>query len=514
IQIAEYWVKEYKKRTLCLLGSTGLPVWKDELSEQQYKTFKANGNIIAEREEQASAIKQYVINGAEILSQTDWIGTTIPIVPIYGREAVVEGVRRTYSLIRMAKDPQRLVNLYVSNIAEQIAMMPKAPYEAPVGSIAQNHEPAWRDAGITAKAILYYKEWDEQGRQLTRPSRVTSEPPIQALALGLSQAIDAIKAAMGIYDASLGARSNETSGVAIERRKHSAEIVNFHFSDNESRSRKRIGEILIELIPKLDKPGSSVPVRSEDGKTELTPVGVKFQHPKTGEEVIHDLQNGQYGVTVSTGPSFNSARQEEHERLTEIVKAAPGLITVIGDQVIRTSDFPGAEDIADRMENWIKMRNPGVIQDKGEQKPLPPEVQAKFVQLQQELAQTQAFAQQEFQKNQVEQYKLDHATEIKRMELEFQREKLAVDNTTKVAVEELKQGITSDLELLHHEIDLLKLQAGLDAEKRAQEGAQQHAEQMADKAHAQALEQGEQGHAQTLETQEQVAELAPKPEAK
>jgi len=166
------------------------------------------------------------------------------------------------------------------------------------------------------------------------------------------------------------------------------------------------------------------------------------------------------------------------------------------------------------MENWIKMRNPGVIQDKGEQKPLPPEVQAQFVKLNQELEQTRAFAQSLHEKLETKQPELDNAIKLKDMDLEFQREKLAVDNTTKMAVEELKQGVTVELETFRQELGILQQQMGLSAEKQAQEGAQQHAEQMSDKAHAQALEQGEQGHAQTLETQEQAAELAPKPEAK
>ncbi len=514
IQIAEYWVAEYKKRTLCLLGTTGLPTWKDDLTPEQYKTFKANGVIQAEREEQERTIRRYVINGCEILEEGDWIGTTIPIVPIYGREAVVDGVRRTYSLIRMAKDPQRLVNLYVSNIAEQIAMMPKAPWIAPVGSIAENHLPAWRDAGTTAKAVLFYKEWDEQNRQLSRPSRVVTEPPIQALAVGLSQSIDAIKAAMGIYDASLGARSNETSGVAIERRKKSAEIVNFHFGDNESRSRKRIGEILLELIPKLDKPGSEVPIRHEDGKTEVVPIGTPFQHPKTGEEVVHNLTEGNYGLVVSTQASYESARAEEHERLVQIVEAQPDLMMIVGDQIFRTSDFPGSEDIADRMEKYIKMKNPGIIQEKGDQKHLPPEVQQQFVQLQQKLQTTEQFAQSLHEKLETKQPELDNQVKLKEMQLQFDREKLAVDNTTKVAVEEIKLGIQSDLELLHHEIDLLKLQNGLDAEKQAQEAEHQQAEKMADKSHAQALEQGEQAQAGALEQGQQAADLAPTPETK
>lgn len=496
IQIAEYWVREYRKRRLVLLSATDqsgdLTAWEDEVPPELRRFIRMG------RDEQHATVYRYVIDGAEILEEGEWIGSRIPIVPVWGREAVVQGIRRTFSLIRQAKDPQRLVNLYVSNIAEQIAMMPKAPYEAPVGSIAANHEADWRDAGLTAKAVLYYLQYDEQGRPFERPSRIVNEPPIQALSVGLQQAIDGIKSAMGIFDASLGARSNETSGVAIERRKKSAEIVNFHFPDNEARSRKAVGEILIEILPLIDKPGMRVATRSEDGKTALVPIGKAYPHPKTGEPVTHILTDGDYGVTVSTGASYESRRQEINERDQALIQAWPDLMMVIGDLYFSTDDAPGAEERAERMKHYIQAKNPGVIQDQAEQKPLPPGVQQQIAGLQQELQTTQAFAQSLHQKLETEQPKLDNAKEIKRMELDFEREKLQVTSSTQLALGELKAGVDADLEVLRQEIARINTERGIEADKQARESEQQHAAEMADKTQAGALEQ-----------QQQAAELAP-----
>ncbi len=503
IQIAEYWVKEYKKRTLCALKD-GTTAWKDSLSEADYMASVAldDRSKPIEREEQDATVRRYVINGAEILEEGDWLGTTIPIVPVWGREAVVQGIRRTYSLIRQAKDPQRGLNLLVSNLMEQLAEMPKTPWQAPLGSIAENHMPDYRDAGHVPKAILFYKQWDEQGRELSRPDRIIAEPPIQAIVVGIREHIDAIKAAMGIYDASLGARSNETTGVAIDQRRKSAEIVNFHFPDNQDRSRKRVGEILIELIPQLDKPGMRVPIRTEDGKTELVPIGQPYIHPKSGKEVVHVLTDGDYGIVVETGPSFASARKEENAHLQELVKAAPELITVIGDQVIRTSDFPGSDEIADRLENWIKAKNPGIIrEDQDGQPQIPQAVQQKMMQMQQELAQTQAFAQSLHEKLETKQPELDNAKEIKRMELDFEREKLQVTSGTQLSVAEIKAGVDADIELLRHEIARIDQERGFQAEQQARESEQQHAQDMQEQQQAGALQQ-----------QQQAADLAPEPQ--
>ena len=52
---------------------------------------------------------------------------------------------------------------------------------------------------------------------------------------------------MGLYDASLGARSNETSGRAILARQREGDVSTFHFQDNMSRAIRHAGRILIDL---------------------------------------------------------------------------------------------------------------------------------------------------------------------------------------------------------------------------------------------------------------------------
>lgn len=481
-QVAEYWVKKYRKRRLVLLSTAEVPVWKDELTDEQYKTFKVNGNIMAERDEQHGTVCQYIINGAEIIEETDWIGSSIPIVPVWGREAIVEGRRRTFSLIRNAKDPQRLVNLYVSNIAEQIAQMPKTPYLVPVGGIAANHEEDWANASNSPRAYLYYQSYDANGKPLPAPTRENREPPIQALSVGLQQAVDAIKASMGIYDASIGARSNETSGIAIERRKSAAEVVNFHFPDNESRSRKRIGEILVECIPLVDKAGETATIRSEEGTTSTVPIGIPYQDPKTGQTVTHNLQDGDYGVSISTGPSFATARIEQRTVMAELAKTSPVFAEILPDRLVENLDYPGSERDAERVRRFISMQHPGVVQDENaEQPPIPPEVQQQMMAMKKELEQTQGFAQQLHEEKRTSQMKLEAEAQLKQMDidaqmqlknadLEFQREKLKVDSDVKLAV----VGIQSDVVELKANVDRLNRERSIQSAERLAADSQAH----------------------------------------
>ena len=71
---------------------------------------------------------------------------------------------------------------------------------------------------------------------------------------------------IGLYDASLGARSNETSGRAIMARQREGDVSTFHFIDNVRRSIRHTGRILLDLIPRVYTGQRIVRVLGEDGK--------------------------------------------------------------------------------------------------------------------------------------------------------------------------------------------------------------------------------------------------------
>lgn len=468
IQVADYWYKKYEKRVVAAQG-------------RQF-----------ERTEDTPSIYSCVINGATILKpRKKWLGSTIPIIPVWGEEAIVDGFRRTFSLIRNAKTPQRDLNLAISTLAELVGQMPKAPYLVPAGGIAADHEQDWANANNNPVAYLLYQMYDDQGRQINKPERITQEPAIQACLEWINSCIDAIKSSMGIFDAAIGAKSNEQSGIAIERRKVQGEITNLHFPDNQARSNKYLGEILVELIMIMEREGS-YPIRTVDGKTHIVPMGVEHPDWKTGEPVTHDLSSGQYGVYVSQGPSYDSQRQEIQERDRELIAAVPDLIWVFGDQMFAADDSPGSEERADRMKRAIQMKTPGLIQEKGG-KPDPQAMQQKLQQVSQELDHTKAFALDLHQKLEGKQLELANAVKLKDMDLTFQREKLAVDNENaklKVASVEGIEELTQQIAVLESHMD------------RAHELAKLYAAQV----HAMETQQGQQAHEATeAEAQRQAS---------
>ncbi len=515
IQEAEYWVKEHAKRTLCLLPDLST-CWEDELPDELDPD-----HIVGKAVKDEVTVCQYIIDGVEPLDETEFAVPYIPIVPLWGESQIVDGRRENYSLVRNVKDSQRLVNLYVSNIAGEIARMAKTPYIVAEGQIA-GREAEWEEINEVPRAVIQYKAKDLNGNLVGAPHREAVEPPIQALTLGLNQAIDAMKAGMGIFDAALGAQANEVSGTAIERRKQQSSITNYHYGDNEARTRKSIGRILLALIPKLDKGDKSVPTRTEDGKTKLVRVNAPHRTPD-GKDVHHELDNGNYDIAVSTGPSYLSQRDEANQTYAQIAAHDKNFMTIAGDLYFRTSDMPGADAIADRYEKML----PPQLQ------PPDPDGAKKLQQSQQAIQQLQtqhqqltdhvhALAQALEQKQAEQQAKIHIAT----MQEETKRMRGEAEDALKLALAEITtkaQDVTRAAadqmarDKMAHEAALASVAHGVTAAKQLD--AQQHAHELAQaqRDHQAGLQQSQQDHATEQQAsaqdaaaqQQQAAQQAP-----
>ena len=59
---------------------------------------------------------------------------------------------------------------------------------------------------------------------------------------------------------------------------------------------------------------------------------------------------GTYDVYSTTGPSFTTRRVEAVEAMTAMTQANPQLWQVIGDQLVKNMDWPGAEEMAERLK--------------------------------------------------------------------------------------------------------------------------------------------------------------------
>ena len=275
----------------------------------------------------------------------------IPVVSVTGEEWHLGSEVYRSSVIRFAKDPQVLYNYARSAQAEVIALQPKAPYLATSKQIGA-HAEKWRNANTSNQAVLLY-EPDE--RVPNPPTRVPPPIPSAALMSEIQLAAEDMKQTTGIYDASLGAQSNETSGVAIRARQTEAAAANSIYADNLSRAVAHTGDILVAMIPRVYDTQRIVRLLGQDGQEKAEVINALIVENGV-ERPVNDLTVGKYAVKISVGPSYQSKKQEASEGMMAFMQAMPQTAPIIGDLIASAQDWP--DDIQERVAKRLRKALP------------------------------------------------------------------------------------------------------------------------------------------------------------
>jgi hypothetical protein len=390
IRVAEYFKIVEEQDTLCA-GPDGEPFKLSEIEDKEMaKAIKADESI-QKRKVSVRKCKWYLIAGDKILDKRDWLGKYIPIVRVVGEETEIDGKIDRKGHTRALKDAQRMYNYWSSAGVEYGALQGKQPYIAAAEAIA-GYEKYWDNLNTSNLPYLPYNSRDPSSSEpIPGPQRQT--PPVTAPMYmeGMRVASEEMKMASGQYDASMGQKSNETSGRAIMARQREGDNATFHFIDNVARAIRYTGKILVDLIPKVYDTARVVRILGEDGSDDVAhidpnaPKAVgKRQDPMTGAiQEIYNPSVGRYDVTVAVGPSYGTKRQEAFQALSEISSRNPQMMQVAGDLIMKAADFPMAEEIAERMKKTLP---PGLADDDENGPPqLPPEVQQKMQGMEQQI---------------------------------------------------------------------------------------------------------------------------------
>ena len=315
--------------------------------------------VVRERETERKKIKWYKLNNQEILDEKDVLGKYIPVVQVLGNELDVEGDVYKTGVIRPAMDAQRMYNYASSAYVEQVALAPKSPYIAADGQV-EDFEGEWADANRRNISTLRYKPISVDGVMVPPPIRQASPQVPTGWAAQLGNFEHDIQGAMGMYNPAIGADASEKSGKAIQLRQREGDTSTFHFIDNLSRSISHTGRILVDIIPQIYDTPRIARILGEDSQPDMVRIDPGQEMAKREKkdqeghiETIYNLNVGKYDVTVSTGPSFTTKRQEAAEMMTQMVNGNPDMMRLIGDKMFMNMDWHGAEEVAERMKKLL-----------------------------------------------------------------------------------------------------------------------------------------------------------------
>ena len=479
IQIAERWLRTREKVKLLKLSDGSI------MNEPEYLKLKdilqaQRIEVTGDRETTQFKVTQRIITGAEVLETNPWPGKYIPIIPCYGDEVNIEGKRSFQSLFHFAKDAQRNYNYWRTATTELIALAPKTPFIGPSGAFDTDLD-KWNSANTDSHAFIQY-----DGPQMPQRQPFAG-PPAGALQEALN-ASDDLKNIMGLHDASLGAQSNETSGRAILARQREGDVATFNFIDNQSRMIRHLGRILVDLIPKVYDVPRIVRCIKEDGSNYSVPVNQPVQQvqpppepgmppgqppqgqppqfkpvdPSQQAEInglikVFDLSAGKYDVTCESGPSFTTRREESAEQMMKFVQAFPQAAPIIGDMIAKNLDWPGADEMAKRLQGMLppgaQGQNPQIMQMQQQMQQMGQQLdqQGKALQdkqgelqIKQFEAETKRLALQQSQQPTEGAPAPDHSFEQWKIEMQqqFDKWKTEQDNAVKLTIAQIGQETT------------------------------------------------------------------------
>jgi hypothetical protein len=406
LQIAEYWKRSTKSKRLVLLrtkqgGQEQLtPVWADKLEGRK----PSGAEVARERMVDIKTVKQFVTNGIEILEENAWTGSRIPIISCFGKELWFdEGdgpKRHLVSLTRLARDPQMALAYMVTQQMEEAGMTPKTPYIGYEGQFEKSRQ-QWEVINKQPFAFIEVDRiLDATGESLIPlPTRLPFTPNFQAYEIAKDSIRRSIQSAMGNTPLPTAAqRDSEKSGVALERIAQQESIGSFHLTDNFDRALQNLGWQINEQIAFIYDTQSELPIEKADGTYDTLHTVGNTSHPM--QDGAYDVQSipqddngdpqehlhtgmGDFDVTISTGPSYQSQREQASEFVDHLIEnwQQLGIPAPLAQKILALGvKLKDIGPIGDAIQELL---------DPPDQNNLPPAAQAAISQLQAQLQQLQ-----------------------------------------------------------------------------------------------------------------------------
>jgi hypothetical protein len=374
VRIAEYYERSETKEWLYAIpaddGSMTL-ARESELGQDGARMLKQEyeqREDVMRRRVPKYSVVHHLIVGDSIAETSIWPGKYIPIVRCVGEEIVMDGRLDRKGLTRYLKDPQRAYNYNASAALEYGALQSKSPYLAPVEAI-EGLEDFWATANSQNHAYLPYNHADESGNPVPAPVRQPAPTGATVFIEGMQTAEHEMMMASGQYEATFSAQGNEISGRSIEQRQKQGERVTFHYPDALAKSIRFTGKIILDLIPKIYDTKRVIRIMSESGTEQAIEIDPQAkqalqQHEQEQDAKVQAVFNpnvGQYDVVATAGPNYETRRKEAFAAMTDLLAGNMSLAPVIGDLYMGAADFPNADELQERMRNWIAGMNPGIM---------------------------------------------------------------------------------------------------------------------------------------------------------
>lgn len=189
----------------------------------------------------------YKMLGNSVIDTIQLPMTYIPVIPVFGERAFIDGKPSWTGLVNQMKGLQKLINYAYSNILVRLATSPKNTWLCDSESIEGN-EKYFRDSNKTLNPLLIYNKWSGDGkRELEPPQRLSNEIQLGDVGEMFSQSLQMVNTVIGIPAVGLESEVEKSATEVLTSQKTFQNNIRAYIYNLKS-SLKVAGMCLFELV--------------------------------------------------------------------------------------------------------------------------------------------------------------------------------------------------------------------------------------------------------------------------
>lgn len=325
-----------------------------------------------------NTVEWFLIAGDQVVDRGEWAGKYIPICRCVGRELVIDGTLDRKGHTRPLVHANQMLNYSASSSVSYIYGQTKTAWTASARAV--EGQEGWDDANVNTRTVLTYNDVDDEAvdpalAKIDPPKRIDPPQPSPAFETAMQNAERQMMMVSGQFQAQMGENDGQSanSGVGINNRKEQGDTATYHFVEHRSDMLRFIGMQLLDLIPKIYDTERALHVF--DGKNEKYWINIQpnqtealdeLKHEKEDEEAVKYAFNpgvGEYECVSDPGPSWATQREEAWNAMSMLFQANKELAASAADVLFKYGDFPGAEELMQRLQKEIKANKPYLFDD-------------------------------------------------------------------------------------------------------------------------------------------------------
>ncbi len=301
---------------------------ESQLEDVMDELLSTGHEIIAEKKIERWEVRKYIVDGEEILNGEEGeviAGEHIPVVPVYGERAIIEGQEHWEGIVRLAKDPQRLRNFQMSYLADIVS---RSPRRKPIFHPEQinGFEFMYEENGPDNNyPYLLQNRFDASGQPL--PIGPVGEMPEQPMPQALAASIELTRQAVeDVANPGLpqDIADPDLSGKAVLALQNRIDQQAYVYQDNLKFAKRRDAEIFASMAGEVYDAPRQVMLETPDGTSKPAQLMRVVIDNETGEPVVlNDLTNLEVEVYAEIGPSYASQKEQTRDRLQGMMEALP-----------------------------------------------------------------------------------------------------------------------------------------------------------------------------------------------